>query len=117
MRIGAGKGSSLRCTAHNLRANAGFRAQGTEHRQIPWRAEMNSGGYSGFIDSYPETDPDELEAAILAVAYPEIAENYRKAVRDGALDEWVETDTAYYKFSPSLCDCLMRYVEDNRDII
>ena len=80
-------------------------------------AEMNSGGYSGFIDCYPETDPDELEAAILTVAYPEIADNYRKAVNGGARDEWAETDAAYYEFSPSLCDCLMQYVEDNRDII
>lgn len=79
--------------------------------------EMNSGGYSGYKDCYPETDSDELEEAILTVAYMEIADNYHRAITDGEDDEWVKTDTAYYKFSPSLCDCLEQYVEENKDII
>jgi len=80
-------------------------------------AEMNNSGHCGYMDCYPETDPDELEKALLEVGYKEIADNYRKAVTDGENDEWNETDTAYYDFSPPLSDCLEQYVESNRDII
>ena len=80
-------------------------------------AEMNSGGHSGYVDCYPETDPDELEEAILTVAYKEIADNYRKAVTEGENDHWIKTDDAYYEFSPSLSECLEHYVEVNRDVI
>lgn len=79
-------------------------------------SEMNSGGYSGYLDNHPETDPDELERAIIEVANKEIAANYRKAV-NVADDDWSDTDSAYYKFSPSLCDYLEQYVESNRDSI
>lgn len=80
-------------------------------------AEMNSGGYSGYMDCYPNTDKEELTEAIRTIGYEEIADNYIKAVKEGANDEWVETDMAYYKFSPSLSDCLMEYVEKNKDVI
>ena len=80
-------------------------------------AEMNSGGYSGYMDGYPDTDPAELAEALLSVGGQEIAENYRKAVLEGRKDDWVETDTAYYRFSPSLCDCLQEYDEKNKDIL
>ncbi|MCI9056703.1 MAG: hypothetical protein HFF76_05510 [Oscillospiraceae bacterium] len=80
-------------------------------------AEMNSGGYSGYMDCYPDTDTKELEAAILAVGGKAIAENYHKAVTEGETDDWVETDMAYYDFSPSLCDYLQEYVEKNKAII
>ena len=80
-------------------------------------AEMNSGGYSGYMDNYPDTDPDELEAAILTVGDRKIADNYRKAVAEGKHDGWVETDYAYYRFSPSLSDYLEEYVEKNKDVI
>lgn len=80
-------------------------------------AEMNSGGYSGYMDCYPDTDVTELKEAILTVGYKEIAENYEKAVKEGEKDGWIETDSAYYRFSPSLCDCLQEYVENNRNTI
>ena len=80
-------------------------------------AEMNSGGYSGYIDCYPNTDTEELTEAIRTIGYEEIAYNYLKTVNEGEKDEWVETDMAYYKFSPSLSDCLMEYVEKNKDVI
>lgn len=80
-------------------------------------AEMNSGGYSGYMDCYPDTNSDELEKAILSIGYKEIADNYRKAVEGGTNDDWVETDNAYYDFSPSLCDCLQKYVENNKTVI
>lgn len=80
-------------------------------------AEMNSGGYSGYMDCYPDTDKEELAEAIATIGYKEISDNYIKAVEEGESDSWVETDMAYYKFSPSLSDCLMEYVEKHKDII
>ena len=80
-------------------------------------AEMNSGGYCGFIDCYPDIEAEEMNAAIRTVGYPEIADNYMKAVNEGEKDDWVETDTAYYNFSPSLSDCLEDYVETHKDVI
>lgn len=80
-------------------------------------AEMNSGGYSGYMDCYPDTDPAELKAAILTVGYKEIADNYHKAVTEGEKDGWAETDMAYYGFAPSLYKCLEDFVEKNKDVI
>lgn len=80
-------------------------------------AEMNSGGYCGFIECYPDIDVAELKNAILAVGYPAIADNYMKAVNEGEQDDWVETDTAYYSFSPSLSECLEDYVETHKDVM
>ncbi len=80
-------------------------------------AEMNSGGYSGYKDCYPDTNTEDLEDAILTVSYKEIADNYRKAVEEGENDDWIETDDAYYEFSPSLFECLREYVENNKDAI
>lgn len=80
-------------------------------------AEMNSGGFSGYLDCYPDTEVEDLEAAIRAVGNDAIAENYLKAVREGEDDDYLETDTAYYDFEPSLCDCLQEYVESNKDAI
>ena len=80
-------------------------------------AEMNSGGYSGYISCYPDIDPNELAEAILTIGYPEIADNYRKAVTEEERDDWEKTDDAYYNFSPSLADCLEEYVENNKDVI
>ena len=80
-------------------------------------AEMNSGGYCGYLDCYPDTDPEELEKAILLVGSKELADNYRKAVAEGEKDDWVKTDMAYYDFSPSLCDYLQEYVEKHKAVI
>ncbi len=80
-------------------------------------AEMNSGGYSGYMDCYPDTDPAELKAAILTVGYKEIADNYHRAVTEGKNDGWAETDMAYYGFSPTLCECLEEFVEKNEGVI
>lgn len=80
-------------------------------------AEMNSGGYSGYMDCYPDTDPKELAEAILSIGNEQIADNYRKAVDEGESDGWVETDNAYYAFSPPLCDYLKEYIESNKRVI
>lgn len=80
-------------------------------------AEVNSGGHSGYFDCYPNIVPQELIDAIIAVSYKAIADNYQKARNDGTNDGWAEADSAYYDFSPSLCDCLQEYVERNKDSI
>ena len=80
-------------------------------------AEMNSGGHSGYFDCYPDTVPQELIHAITAVGYREIADNYQQAINDGENDNYKETDSVYYGFSPSLCDCLEEYVERYKDVI
>lgn len=80
-------------------------------------AEMNSGGHSGYFDCYPDTVPQELIDAIVAVSYKDIADNYQKALSEGENDDWAEADNVYYNFSPSLYDCLQEYVERNKAII
>lgn len=80
-------------------------------------SEMENGGHSGHLENHPETNPDELENAILAIGGKEIADNYRKAITDGEEDDWEEADNAYYDFDPSLCDCLQEFVEKNKDVI
>lgn len=80
-------------------------------------AEMNSGGYSGYLDCYPDTNFSELKEAINSIGYKEIADNLQKAINEGEDNGWVETDAAYYEFSPSLCDCLQEFVEENKDVI
>lgn len=85
-------------------------------------AEMQSGGYSGYFDCYPEIKSEELIAAINLIGYKEIADNYQMAlaehIRDDGEEDGYETiDNAYYDFEPSLCDCLMKFVEENKDEI
>ena len=80
-------------------------------------SEMNSGGHSGYFDCYPETDPQDLEKALLVVGNRDMADNFRKAVEEGENDGWQETDDRYYSFVPSLCDLLEDYVERNKDEI
>lgn len=80
-------------------------------------AEMNSGGYSGYKDCYPDTDPVELKAAILSVGDQALADHYDRATTEGEKDGWVEADRAYYRFSPTLCEYLEDFVEKNKDVI
>lgn len=79
--------------------------------------EVNSGGHSGYFDYYPETNTEELYQAIIKIANQEIANNYKKAVNDGELDDYIEVDDAYYEFVPSLCDFLEKYIEQYKDEI
>ena len=78
---------------------------------------MQNGGYSGYRACYPETNPDELEDAILSIGNKEFADNYRRAITDGEEDDIEETDNAYYDFEPSLSDCLEEFVWENRNVI
>ena len=80
-------------------------------------AEVNNNGHDGYFDCYPEVNPQELIVAIETVSYKAIADNYQKAVSDQSEENLEETDNAFYNFSPSLCDCLMEYVERNKDEI
>ena len=79
--------------------------------------EMNSGGHSGYFDCYPETNSNELYSALKEVSNIEIANNYKKAVDEGINDEYIETDNAYYNFSPSLYDYLNKYILENKEEI
>lgn len=80
-------------------------------------SEMNNGGHCAYFECHREVKPQQLIDAIRDVAYQEIADNFRKAVAEGEDDDWVETDRVYYEFNPSLCDCLMEYVERNSGVI
>ena len=80
-------------------------------------AEMQNRGHSGYFDWQPDTVPQELYDAIIAVSYKAIADNYQKALNEGEKNDWIETDDAYYDFSPSLSDCLQEYVENHKDVI
>lgn len=80
-------------------------------------AEMNSGGLSGYFEVYPDTVPQELIDAILAVGTEEMADNYRQALIDGENDDYEQADSGYDAFSPSLCECLQDYVERYRDVM
>ncbi len=80
-------------------------------------SEINSGGHSEYFDSYPETNSEELYQAILEISNKKIANNYKKAVAYGELDDYIQTDDAYYEFEPSLCDFLEKYIEQHKDKI
>ena len=80
-------------------------------------AEMSSGGHSGYFESYPEINSEELYNAIIEIGNYEIANNYKKAITDGELDDYIETDDAYYEFDPSLFDFIEEYVEKHKDKI
>lgn len=77
--------------------------------------EMNSGGYSGYKDVYPDTDADELRSALAEVGGRKFADNYWEAVMIGEDDGWVTTDSDFFMISPSLSDCIEEYIEKNKD--
>ncbi len=79
--------------------------------------EMNSGGHSCFFENYPETPVKDLISALTAVSRKEIADNFHDALVSCHCDDYKETDTVFYNFSPSLSDCLREYIERNKDNI
>ena len=79
--------------------------------------EMNSGGFSGYLDMYEDTDFDELEDALREIASDEIAGNFHKAYTEGEEDDYEATDMEYYRIKPSLTDYLEIYVEEHKDEI
>ena len=80
-------------------------------------AEMQNGGHCIYFDSECCASPEETEVALRMIGTEEIADNFRKAVTEGSKDEWIQTDDAYYAFSPSLIDCLSAFVEACKDTI
>ena len=80
-------------------------------------SEMNSGGFSGYKDCYPDTDPEELRNALMQVGTQDIADNYLEASTIGEDDGWEKTDKEYYDLTPSLVDCLQEFVEKNKNEI
>jgi hypothetical protein len=82
-----------------------------------YNAEMNSGGHSGYFDCYPETNPNTLFDALVAVGAPEIADNYREAIAYGEEDEYIKTDDVFGELEPAFLKSLMDYVELHRELI
>ena len=81
-------------------------------------SEMNSGGHSGYFDCYPDTDFHALYDAILFIGNKKIADNFQKALtKEEEENDWVDTDDAYYDFSPSLYEYLSDFVETHKDDI
>lgn len=80
-------------------------------------AEMQNGGHCQYFDSSVHASSEETEAALRLIGTEEIADNFRKAVTEGAEDDWTQTDRAYYAFSPELSDYLADFVEANKDSI
>ena len=89
-------------------------------------SEMQSGGYSGFFDVYPEITSDMLLPAIELICPKGIADNYRKALAEKELydeddeadgDGYETVDTEYYDIEPSLIDLLMKFVENHKEEI
>ena len=80
-------------------------------------SEMNSGGFSGYKDCYPDTDPEELRNALMQVGTQDIADNYLEASTIGEDDGWEKTDKEYYDLTPSLDDCLQEFVEKYKNDI
>ena len=89
-------------------------------------SEMQSSGYCGFFDVYPEITPEMLLPAIELIGNKKIADNYRNALAEKAIydeddeiegDGYETVDFEYYDIEPSLSDLLMKFVEDNKEEI
>ena len=78
---------------------------------------MNNGGFSLYRDCYPDINSTELKEALIEISNEDIANNYIKAFKEGEKDDFMETDMKYGTFSPSLCEYLQEYVENNKDCI
>jgi len=77
-------------------------------------AEMNSGGHSGYFDCYENVNPNELINAINEIAYKEISDNFKRAIKKS---DWEEEDDTFYEFQPALSECIMDYLEKNEQQI
>ena len=78
-------------------------------------SEMNSGGFSGYKDVYPDTDSEELKNALAEVGNQKFADNYWEALMIGEDDGWVTTDSDFFLITPSLADCIEEYIDKNKD--
>lgn len=78
-------------------------------------SEVNSGGHNSFFENYSEIDSNELYNALKEISSEEIANNYKKTLKNQNNDE--KEDYIFYRFTPSLTDYLQKYVEENKDKI
>lgn len=76
-------------------------------------AEVNSGGHCSYFSNFSHIDSNELLQSIITVSNQKIASNYKEALYSGREDHWQKVDYTYYQFSPSLCDYLQKYIENN----
>jgi len=77
-------------------------------------AEMGSGGHSGYFDCYKDTDEEELYNILKEIGNKEIADNYKRAIKEREEDNLsLEVDLIYYRFNPSFDKYLQEYVRKN----
>ena len=81
-------------------------------------AEMGSGGHGGYFDCYKDTDEEELYNILKEIGNEEIANNYKRAIKEREMNNLsLEVDLIYYRFNPSFDKCLQEYVKKNIDEI
>jgi hypothetical protein len=77
-------------------------------------AEMGSGGHGGYFDCYKDTDEEELYNILKEIGTEEIANNYKRAIKEREEDNLsLEVDLIYYRFNPSFDKYLQEYVKKN----
>ena len=81
-------------------------------------AEIGSGGHGGYFDCYKDTDEEELYNILKEIGTEEIANNYKRAIKEREEDNLsLEVDLIYYRFNPSFDKYLQEYVKENIDKI
>ena len=77
-------------------------------------AEMGSGGHGGYFDCYKDTDEEELYNILKEIGTEEIANNYKRAIKEREEDNLsLEVDLIYYHFNPAFDKYLQEYVRKN----
>lgn len=77
-------------------------------------AEIGSGGHGGYFDCYKDTDEEELYNILKEIGTEEIANNYKRAIKEREEDNLsLEVDLIYYRFNPSFDKYLQEYVRKN----
>ena len=80
-------------------------------------AEVNSGGHSGYFDNYPDTDINELAAALTEISHNGYADNLTYAAEKGSADDYRTADMNFGSYDRTLTEYLRGYVEANRQEI
>lgn len=73
-------------------------------------SEVNNGGHSAFFDCYPDICQYDMVSALRSVGANSYASNCEKAYRIGWLDDYIEVDTIFASYMPTLHEYLMKYV-------
>ena len=73
-------------------------------------AEVNNGGHSNYFDCCPNILPEHLINALNEVGANRFAQNFQNALDHGRNDCYVDVDSNFGKYSPSLITILQKYV-------